>query len=177
MNIKGRYKLFKSFSLHLRNSSYQQNCVNSFIPKEWQLLLLSDGSFTQTLTSLTGQQIYLDQISQYTYKLINDLYKVRDIWLKDHKSNQLIFAKSLWLLYFSIDLPTAQPIGKSLILYQKDIYRDIHELYYGYCTYLESKFHYKGPVWGRKYTIYYNQEPLTTLQEVFAPLVINCFNE
>nr|QVY58372.1 hypothetical protein [Kappaphycus striatus] len=177
MNIKGKYKLFKSFILHFHSSNYQQNYVNFCMPKEWQLLLISDGSFTQTLTSLTGQQIYIDQLSRYTYQSINDVHRLRDIWLKDHKSNKLIFAKSLWFLSANIDLPSAQPIGKSLILYEKDVYRDIHEFYYGHCTYLESKFHYRGPVWGRKYTIYYKQEPLTTLQEVFAPLVINFFDK
>lgn len=72
-------------------------------------------------------------------------------------------------------LDTYKPIGQFLIESQADIYKDIHEIYFGYSKNLENQFNSKGPIWGRKYTLYYHQEYLATIQEFFSPYLINFF--
>lgn len=165
----------KHLILQVQNTPYYY--FNYYIPKEWQLILMNDGSLTQSLISLTGQLVNLKIIRQYNYKLTNSLYKKRQIWLEDYQSNKLAFAQSLWPLPKNDQLSNHKPIGQSLIKYQFDIYKDIHEICYGYCEHLETMFNYKGPIWGRKYTIYHQKTRLVTLQEVFSPEVINLFRD
>ena len=68
-----------------------------------------------------------------------------------------------------------KPIGQSLIESRIDIYKDIHEIYYGYCQHLENRFQINEPTWGRKYTIYCENRPLTTIQEIFSPQIVEFF--
>nr|QCI07235.1 hypothetical protein [Hypnea pannosa] len=103
--------------------------------------------------------------------------KKREVWLKDYKYTKLAFAESLWSNTNFIKLPIHKPIGESIIKYKIDIYKDIHEIYYGYCKYLEDQFNCQGPVWGRKYTIYYKKQRLVTLQETFSPQITNFFTK
>lgn len=178
ININLKYKFQKILFLPINNTNYN---FKNLIPIEWQLILISDGSFTQNLNSLTGKRISLEVISLNNTKIINNNKNIiiREVWIKDNKYNKLAFAKSLWPITNStrnIELPKDKPIGQSLIEFKVDIYKDIHEIYYGYCGYLERKFNYNGPTWGRKYTLYYKKKRLATIQEIFSPQITNLFN-
>lgn len=65
------YKYIILNNYEINNQPYYYNVI----PKAWQLILISDGSFTKTLTSLTGQKTQIDILSQYTHKLINSKKK------------------------------------------------------------------------------------------------------
>lgn len=178
ININLKYKFEKILFLPINNTNYT---LKNLIPIEWQLILLSDGSFTQNLNSLTGKRIKIEVISLNSIKRIKSKNNItiREIWIKDNKDKKLAFAKSLWPVINSpsnIKLPKNQSIGQSLIEFKVDIYKDIHEIYYGYCGYLEKKFNYNGPTWGRKYTLYYKKKHLATIQEIFSPQITNFFN-
>nr|YP_009774136.1 conserved hypothetical plastid protein [Caulacanthus okamurae]QIZ74753.1 conserved hypothetical plastid protein [Caulacanthus okamurae] len=167
MNIDTRYNFHKLLSINMR---HQARNLTTIIPKEWLLILVNDGSFTETLTYLTGKKISIEIVKQHSLKKI---CTTREIWLQNNKNVKLAFAKSFLPLSKVIELYNNKPIGQSLIEHKTDIYKDIHEIYYGYCQYLENRFDCKGPLWGRKYTIYYNETRLVTLQEIFAPKIIN----
>ena len=181
MNINLGHIFHKN--LILPTNKYTNYYLDRLVPIEWQLILTSDGSLTQTLHSLTGQLIQTQILSQYRYRLINEINNnnIREIWLEDYKYNKLIFAKSLSNLYsnnrIKIQFPKYKPLGQLLIEFQSDIYKDIHEIYSGYCTYLEHKFNCYGPIWGRKYSIYYQKIRLTTIQEFFSPQIIKFLNK
>ena len=153
------------------------NKVKEIIPTEWQLILMSDGSFTQHLNSLTGKIINLNIVNNFVYKHYNVKHIVREVWLKDHEYNKLTFAKSIWPLCTYKTLYTSilrsKPIGQSLIESKIDMYKDIHEIYYGYCKYLAQTLKITEPTWGRKYTIYSQNKPLATIHEIFSPRIIN----
>nr|YP_010199341.1 hypothetical protein LK036_pgp166 [Gracilariopsis tenuifrons]AXF36221.1 hypothetical protein [Gracilariopsis tenuifrons]UAD89199.1 hypothetical protein [Gracilariopsis tenuifrons] len=151
---------------------------NDLIPTKWKLLLMNDGSFTQNLNSLTGDQIitfptYIE--NQYIIKKL----KIRNIYLSNNSNKYLAFARSNWILHINHkihnNLINNQPVGELFINRQADIYKDIHEIYCVYSTYLEYTFKSIGPIWGRKYTIYYRYQPIITLQEFFSPYLINFF--
>ena len=138
------------------------------------MILINDGSFTQNLNSLTGKSITSQITNKLSHTLI-DKINFRCVWLKDHHNNKLAYAKSLWLIQpdgytiFNKDIP----IGQSFIKSQIEIYKDLQEIFYGYCEYLEKEFHTQGPIWGRKYTIYHDKKSLGTIQEFFSPHIIN----
>lgn len=91
-----------------------------------------------------------------------------------------LFARSIWLFKYleKIDykIQNNLPIGNSLINSQTDIYKHIHEIYYGYSNNLEKKFKIYQPIWGRKYTLYYKNKSFITIQEFFSPSIINFFS-
>ena len=176
MKINLQYKFNKVLFLPLSKYIYYSN---NFLPIVWDLLLKSDGSFTQNLNSLTGQIIQVEILSLYNnFKICNNC-TIREVWIKDQQGNKLAFAKSLWPNKIQnkllVNLPVNQPIGQSLIQFKIDIYKDIHEIYYGYCQYLEENFHHKGPMWGRKYTLYYEDKQVATIQEIFSPQILKLF--
>nr|YP_010502323.1 uncharacterized protein Ycf21 [Grateloupia turuturu]QHD45192.1 Ycf21 [Grateloupia turuturu]UXC96736.1 uncharacterized protein Ycf21 [Grateloupia turuturu] len=149
------------------------------LPKEWKLILMNDGSFTQNLNSLTGEHIQL-KIHYKTSKILLNKKKLRTIWLEDNMNNKLTFARSLWPLqidnYKNIELGHNKPIGQSIIESKIDIYKDIDKFYYGYSKYLDKEFKSKGPIWGRKYKIYYHKKLFTIVEEFFSPHLAKYFH-
>nr|YP_009732183.1 hypothetical protein [Gracilaria spinulosa]QHS70740.1 hypothetical protein [Gracilaria spinulosa] len=176
MNLSNSFNYIIHLPLDNLDSFNEQ--AYHFIPPEWRFILMSDGSFTQNLNSLTGEQI----ITCPTYikrQYIMPAMKIRKVYLQDTSKRNLAFAQSNWILHTNNKiyktLNSNQPIGKSLIKYKTDIYKDIHEIYYVYSIYLENIFNSTEPVWGRKYTIYHECQPITTIQEFFSPYIISFF--
>lgn len=171
------YSFKKFWSISIKQESNDK--LRDILPIEWQLILMSDGSFTQHLNSLTGSIINLYIINNFTYTYCNMSYNVREVWLQDNQYKDLTFAKSVWPLYKNdiqyISIYQNKPIGQLLIESKLDIYKDINEIYYGCCRYLEKKLRIIEPTWGRKYTVYYKSKPLITINEIFSPKVIRCF--
>lgn len=177
MNTNFQYKFHKVFFLPINKTTYY---IDNFIPIGWKLLLKSDGSFTQNLNSLTGQLIQVEILSLYNNIKAKNDYTIREVWIKDQQGNKLAFAKSIWPYNMKTNLfsnlPIDQPIGQSLIQLKIDIHKDIHEIFYGYCQYLEKHFNYNEPMWGRKYTLYHENQQLATVQEIFSPRILKLFH-
>nr|YP_009295835.1 hypothetical protein Schim_089 [Schimmelmannia schousboei]AOM64770.1 hypothetical protein Schim_089 [Schimmelmannia schousboei] len=174
MNIYTFYTFHFIFSLPV-NKNYSYKNLSSIIPTEWQLILMNDGSFTQNLHSLTGKHININISQTLNARSNNKKKNRRVIWLEDEINNKFISARSLWILQSNNNqyIKTNKPVGQSFIESKADIYKEINEIYYGYCTYLEQKFNSKNPIWGRKYTLYYNQQSYAIIQEFFSPQLIN----
>ena len=165
--------------VNISENSYATNQKTFSIPTKWKLILMSDGSFTQHLSSFIGKNINTNICKRLNYLLINKK-KLRSIWLEHPQNDKFLFSQSLWpierIYLKELSKTPEKPIGKLLIEYQQDIYKDIHEIYYGYSKYFDDYFQSQGPIWGRKYTIYYQKHHLTTVHEFFSPELINFFN-
>lgn len=147
---------------------------------QWQIILMNEGSFTKTLHYLTNNIIKTKTLQkQYSIPEIMSR-NIRCAWLETEIYTQLTFARSLWrfLLNNTIykTISNNKAIGQLLIENQIDIYKDIHEIYYGYCKNLELQFKSIKPLWGRKYTLYYNKIFFVTIQEFFSPSIADFFN-
>nr|YP_009395940.1 hypothetical protein [Dasya naccarioides]ARW65126.1 hypothetical protein [Dasya naccarioides] len=150
------------------------------IPSKWQLILTNEGSFTQIIKNLSGYKINIRVVEKKT-RTINNVHKnIRCVWLENSIYTKYLFARSIWLFKYldniNCNIEGNLPIGNSLINSQTDIYKHIHEIYYGYSKNLEKKFRICKPIWGRKYTLYYKNKSFITIQEFFSPLIINFFS-
>nr|YP_009399053.1 hypothetical protein [Taenioma perpusillum]ARW68450.1 hypothetical protein [Taenioma perpusillum] len=141
--------------------------IYNLIPKIWQMILLNDGSLTQTLHYLTKTNIKLSIFQKNKY--------LRCIWLENSIYTKLIFARSLWKINQQY-LPTfinSKALGRNFIQSQVEVYKKLNEIYYGYSLIKEVKYH--KPIWGRKYTLYYNNIIIITIQEFFSPSIVDFF--
>nr|YP_009397387.1 hypothetical protein [Dasyclonium flaccidum]ARW66573.1 hypothetical protein [Dasyclonium flaccidum] len=149
------------------------NKLIDFIPVKWQLILTNNGSFTQALTYLTNQIIDIKMLQN---KHKTNKRHIRCVWLGAEIYTKLTFARSLWLLTLDNQtIKTDKPIGKSFIKHKIDIYKKIHEIYYGYSQNFEKSFSLNKPLWGRKYTLYYKNKSSVTIQEFFSPDILYFF--
>lgn len=151
-----------------------------YIPVEWQIILINEGSFTRNLDCITGIKTNLRIQQKYTTQYIKQSTRnIRCVWLENCIYTKLIFARSLWLLKYrdSIHqkLNRNQPIGSLLIAFDKEIYKRIQEIYLGYSQYLEQKFKIIQPIWGRKCILYYNNKKYAIIEEFFSPNIISFF--
>lgn len=139
---------------------------------EWQLILLGDGSFTQNLNSITGQKIRINLIQQ---NLIAKNQILRQVWIEDLHKNKIAFAESFWENnnIKTSKLNNCRPIGKSMIKYELDIFKEIQNISYGYNYFTEKVFKLRRPILSREYTICYDSQTLTTIKEFFSPNLKN----
>nr|YP_009391801.1 hypothetical protein [Acrosorium ciliolatum]ARW59945.1 hypothetical protein [Acrosorium ciliolatum] len=160
--------------------NYYNTEIKQLISVKWQLILTNEGSFTKALNALTGKKIKVKMSQKYNYKSKHINRNIRCVWLENSLYTKLTFARSLWLFIYSndinIELIKNKPIGNSFIENKIDIYRNIHEIYYGYSEYLEKNFIINQGIWGRKYTLYYNYNSYITIQEFFSPYIMTLFN-
>nr|YP_010728839.1 hypothetical protein P6G75_pgp076 [Lithothamnion corallioides]WEA77115.1 hypothetical protein [Lithothamnion corallioides] len=152
------------YSFNVKNSYY----TSKNFPLEWQLMLLSDGSFTQNLNSIIGQNININLIRQ---NLINKNQIIRQVWIEGLHKNKMAFAESYWKKndIKKSELSYCKPIGKSMINDELDISKKIHNINYGYNFFIEKTLQIKHPIFSREYIIWYNNKPLTTIKEFFSP--------
>lgn len=179
MNIYVFHKFHPIFTLQTKRIKYHFKYLDKLVPIIWQIILINEGSFTLTLDSLTHTKTKT-KMYQKKYEISPHITRnIRCVWLETTIYTKLTFARSLWLLTYkdlsNIDKFSYQPIGQSLIDSKTDIYKQIHEIYYGHCEYLEKYFKTDKPIWGRKYTLYYNNISYTTIQEFFSPNLIKFF--
>jgi chorismate lyase len=153
----------------------------------WQLLLLNDGYTTRNLRILSRSKITsrvinsvevkAPSIPKYSsltldLKALGAILEQRQVWLSsvDHP-DPLLYAISWWdpeqLKFFLPD--PALPIGESLSRRHLETYRDIKGVYLGLSKKLEHLFCYSEPFWARYYLLWWNQQPLTLIYEVFSP--------
>lgn len=157
MITKKRY--IKFYTVNMKNSYY--TLQNS--PSEWQLVLFSDGSFTQNVNSITGQKTYIS--------LIKNNQAIREVWIESLNKNKIAFAESYWGKNDIITkkMNNCQPIGRSMIRHELDISKKIHSINYGYDCFIEKAFQIKEPILSREYSIICNGQVLTTIREFFSP--------
>ena len=112
--------------------------ANRFIPIEWQLILINEGSFTQITNYLDGCQakLYMLQKNNNTSNNINR--HIRCIWLENFLYTKLVFARSIWLFTYldkhDYNIKKNQPIGNLLINAQTDIYKKLINIFTFPCT-------------------------------------------
>lgn len=181
MKIHTFYKFHAICIIPIYKITYKNNKFNKFCPKPWQLILTNEGSLTKSLNYLTGQVIQINTLQKkyISNKIIQR--SIRCVWLETSIYTKLIFARSLWILLCNHNIynpvNTNKPIGFSLIENKIDTYKQIHEIYYGYCERLEKHFELKTATWGRKYTLHYLNKSSITIQEFFSPDIINFFTK
>nr|QCI06188.1 hypothetical protein [Dicranema revolutum] len=172
-----QYNFYQSFNLSIKSINYRSYYWKNLIPQEWQIILMGDGSCTQNITSLTGKKTKVKILKENNYKIVDNTSTVREVYLYNDQENILAFATSRWhyrkklLLVNNISVP----IGQLLIEHKQDFYKEINEIYNGYCQKLECKFHHKGLIWGRRYTLYYKSIPLASFEEIFSPIISTFF--
>nr|YP_009392628.1 hypothetical protein [Bostrychia tenella]ARW61190.1 hypothetical protein [Bostrychia tenella] len=156
-----------------------KNKSSRLMPNKWQLILMSEGSLTKNLNYLTSKITKIGVLQQKNSKnqVINRT--IRCVWLETCIYTKLTFARSLWILIntnkpYNLINPN-KPIGSSFIEYKIDTYKDIHEVYYGYCQNLEKNFPFPKTIWGRKYTLYYANKSSVIIQEFFSPYITYFF--
>ena len=147
------------------------------IPIEWRLVIIGQGSLTQNSNSITGEKTYIHLISQKTRINKQNYLKnniTRQVWIKNKKEKKLVFAESHWNQSnaFFTHLTSKQAIGKSLIEFEMDFYKEIHQIQYGYSYILWKAFETEAPIWSRKYTIWHDYKPLVTIKEFFSHKLI-----
>lgn len=175
-----RFHPFFILNINNKQLNYSNTKINKLISIKWQLILKNEGSFTKALNALTGKKIKVKMSQKYNYKCKNISRNIRCVWLENSLYTKLIFARSLWLFIYNnninIELIKNRPVGNSFIEHEIDIYRNIHELYYGYSEYLEKNFIRHQAIWGRKYTLYYSYNSYVIIQEFFSPYIVSLFN-
>nr|QCI07822.1 hypothetical protein [Pleonosporium borreri] len=169
-------KLFNSIFL-LKIKHYDTQSLK-LIPIEWQMVLFNEGSFTQNLTILTGSKINIKMKQKYNYiSKKKNIRNLRYVWLENSIYTKLTFAQSLWIFKYKDELyqqlKYSQPIGQLLINTEQDVCKQILEIYYGYCQYIEKYFKINQPIWGRKCLLYTNYKTYAIIQEFFSPYIIN----
>lgn len=147
--------------------------LNKIIPNEWLFILMNTGSFTQNLNSLLVTDIKINICQKYNKNQSKKLTNTRTIWLKSYDNNKFAFAQSRWIIKNNyencLDLIKNKPIGQSFISNEIDLHKNLEEIYCGYCYTLEKYFQSKQLIWGRKYTVLYNETSFITIQEYFSP--------
>ena len=168
------------FIISISKQQYFFYRLSHLIPIQWQIILLNDGSLTEVLNYLNEKQITFNMFQKNNYAINNNRY-LRYIWMEDNIYTKMMFAESLWQFKYINNnkeedtLKYNIPIGKLIINTKVDIYKKIHEIYYGYSIKLENKLNYHQPIWGRKYTLYYKNQLFITIKEFFSPGIINYF--
>lgn len=166
------------FILPINEQKHIKQKLNNLVPTELQFILLNEGSLTKILNYINIKPVTLKK-SQKTNETLKNYRYLRYIYIENCLYIKLIFARSLWQFKYKNhrikrkQLENHIPIGILIIKYDIDIYKKIHEIYYGYCVQLENRLHCNQPLWGRKYTLYYNHESFITIQEFFSPHIIN----
>jgi len=174
------YKFHSIFILSEYKITKLKKKLKYIIPIEWQIILINEGSFTQNLCCLTGKYPSIKIYEKFTNLSNNNYKNIRCIWLENSIYTKLLFARSIWILNdtnnANININNYLPLGKSIIESKVDIKKKIHEIYYGHCEYLEKQLNYNKPLWGRKYTLYYNEKSYIRVQEFFSPFINKLFH-
>lgn len=181
-NIHTFYKFYAICIIPMDKIKNTRHKLKQLIPNAWELILMNEGSFTRVLNYLTNNIITIDILQKKYNSYETPKRIIRCVWLETSTYTKLTFAKSLWIFLdkhkYKEDkiININNPIGLSLIKYKIDTYKQIHEIYYGYCKNLEKDFQESKPIWGRKYTLYYTNQLSVTIQEFFSPQITHFFD-
>nr|YP_010471172.1 hypothetical protein N4M48_pgp020 [Synarthrophyton patena]UVF63001.1 hypothetical protein [Synarthrophyton patena] len=148
---------------------YKINTKNSYytlqnFPVTWQLILFSDGSFTQNINSITGKEVRINLLRQ---NLLKNNQIIRYVWIEDLNKNKIAFAESSW--QNNLKLFNYKPIGQSLINNEIDISKAIKTINYGYNYFIEQTTKRQVPIFNKEYAMYNNKNSLNNIKEFFLP--------
>ena len=95
----------------------------------------------------------------------------RQVWLENEAGERLGYAVSWWPehKWQSFLQDASRPVGSSIALSKRELFRDVLHVFSGSSKVLETHFGHEGPFWGRYYLFHYQGEPLTLIYEVFSP--------
>nr|YP_010865328.1 hypothetical protein QQR83_pgp046 [Campylaephora boydenii]WGT74120.1 hypothetical protein [Campylaephora boydenii] len=181
MNINNITSFHPILKIKLHSKHKIQAKINKYIPTEWQFIMMNNGSLTQNLNSLLINTTTIEMCQKYNLIFNNHAFtNIRIVWLENYINQNLTFAQSIWVMNTKNNqykqILSAKPIGYSLINFEIDIYKDLEEIYCGYCYNLENIFHESKLMWGRKYKINYSKNSYITIEEYFTPKLIEFFN-
>ena len=137
-------------------------------------ITMNNGSLTQNLNSITGNNININIL----YQKFNNNNKLTRKVLIQYNKLPAIFAISNWLssnLNFN-HIVNNQPLGQSIIKNEIDTHKKIQNFYYGYNYTIEKKLCHLTPIYCREYTLYHNQKPLAKMKEFFTINILNNLN-
>ena len=152
------------------------------LPPFWRLMLMSDGSPTRHLQSLTGDEVEVDLITMQpeteippqcpngAQDLVVAPYLRRQVW-KHCGEEALMWAESWW------NQQTAQEIfhDRNVTIWRNltrdlvELNRDIDQLGQVRNPRLQQRFGRTGPFWSRSYRLFKGGQVLTVIREVFSP--------
>ena len=161
--------------------------LDKYIPNSICMFLLSEGSLTKSIDSITGEITQIKLINNqnigihYSCRLENSLSGFtksqiyRQIWLGNQNNYRLVFASSWWNQEMFYQYLPRQNIalGKILIEDELNLRREIHNIYYISSKKLERFFHFQGNIWSRSYTLFNKNKPFVLIQEFLSPNLIN----
>lgn len=163
--------------------TYEDLHIPKSIPKNLLFFLLSDGSCSRNLAALQGinmniqlknQEILFTRnnnfINIYFNKQLN-----RTVWITNNNITKVAFAKSYWQVYNNeyniLYQENNKPIGKILIESEKDIHRNIQNIYCGYSTLLTNELNHSNLLWGRSYSIVLSNKITILMHEIFSEII------
>ena len=152
------------------------------LPAFWRLMLMSDGSPTRHLKSLTGGDVKVDLITMQpetelppqcpngVQDLVAPPYLRRQVWKYCGKET-LMWAESWW------NQQTAQETfhDRNLTIWRNlrrdlvELNRDIDQVGQVQDPRLQERFGRTGPFWSRSYSLFKGGRALTVIREVFSP--------
>lgn len=152
------------------------------LPAFWRLMLMSDGSPTRHLKSLTGDEVEVELIAMQpetelplqcpngAQDLVAPPFLRRQVWKFCSKAT-LMWAESWW------NQQTAQEIfrDRNVTIWHNlrgdlvELNRDIDQLGQVQDPRLQERFGRTGPFWSRSYSLFKGGQALTVIREVFSP--------
>lgn len=145
-------------------------------------MLMSDGSPTRHLQSLTGDEVEVDLITmqpetelppQYpngVQDLVAAPYLRRQVW-KHCGEEALMWAESWWNQQDAQDhlRDLCKPVWASLCQDRVELFREVDGLGQVESAALEQRFSVSSPLWCRHYRFFKGGQVLTVIREVFSP--------
>ena len=144
-------------------------------------MLLGDGSPTQHLRLLTGNEVHVELIGmeQDSHPNLNAPKEIqelkppllrRQVWLICG-SEVMAWAESWWNIKEAENhlKNKHQPIWQSLTQGRSELFRQVDGLSLVNADWLEKHFGLTGPFWSRHYRFFRHQRELTVIREVFNP--------
>lgn len=159
---------------------------NKYVPDVIYMFLLSEGSLTKSIDSVTGKitQVKLinnQRIGVYHNCRLGDISSItkpqiyRQICLGNPSNYKLVFASSWWnqQIFYEYMPKHNVPLGKMLIENELDLRREMHNIYCISSKRLEQFFRFRGNIWSRSYTLFNKNKPFVLVQEFLSPDLIN----
>ena len=182
-------KFLDQFHVLWKSACLSSNLIklDKYVPDSICMFLLSEGSLTKSIDSITGEITQIKLINNqnigicYSSKLeacLSGIMKpqiYRQIWLGNQSNCRLVFASSWWSQeMFYKYLPRQNvALGKMLIENELSMRREMHSIYYVSSKKLEQFFHFQGNIWSRSYTLFNKNKPFVLIQEFLSPGLIN----
>eukprot|EP01025_Chloroclados_australasicus_P018062 TRINITY_DN19347_c0_g1_i1.p1 TRINITY_DN19347_c0_g1~~TRINITY_DN19347_c0_g1_i1.p1 ORF type:complete len:271 (-),score=9.51 TRINITY_DN19347_c0_g1_i1:209-988(-) len=173
-----------------------QGSVDLPLSPVWKLMLLSEGSVTRHLQTMSGLHVEVDCLQtkelnllkgqtqnghgyQPPYDLPKEVYKIpgnrllqRQVLLRSPDPEGLVYVYAAsWWNASTMDKylkDKDQPMWISLSKEKTEMYREIQRIFCGSNKQLEEYFGVKDQFWGRQYVFWHRGEILTVLYEVFS---------